>query len=55
MPRLQDKAEEMDLPLYVRHPKTVNIVALLVYMALGMSVMSPAKPCVNKFGNSPET
>ena len=30
----------MDLPLYVRHPKTVNIVALLVYMALGMSVMS---------------
>eukprot|EP00439_Symbiodinium_sp_Y106_P019046 s6676_g2.t1 len=36
----EDKAEEMDLPLYVRHPKTVNIVALLVYMALGMSVMS---------------
>lgn len=33
-------ARGVDLPLYVRHPKTVNVIALLVYMALGMSVMS---------------
>ncbi|CAE7396251.1 TPK4 [Symbiodinium sp. CCMP2456] len=36
----EDAALAWDLPLYVRHPTKVNIIALILYAALGICVMS---------------
>ena len=38
---MQDSdVSEDELPLYIRHQKTINVIALLGYVALGVSVLS---------------